>query len=51
MIANELNKARAVFGKPAAIRVEHHGEVILQSGEFQPVREGVDGTFRVRGGR
>lgn len=36
-----LNEFIEVFGKPAALKVEIDGKVVLKSGEFQKVRKGV----------
>jgi hypothetical protein len=38
-VAELLTNINKIFGKPAAVEVEINGEVVLQSGEFQPVRE------------
>lgn len=46
MMADELNSARRVFGKPKALTIEVDGVVIMQTGEFTPARRGVSGVFR-----
>ncbi len=38
-VAGLLTNINRIFGKPAAVEVEINGELVLQSGEFQAVRE------------
>jgi hypothetical protein len=36
-VAELLTNINRIFGKPAAVEVEIHGELVLQQGEFQTV--------------
>jgi hypothetical protein len=38
-VAEFLTNINKIFGKPAAVEVDIHGELVLQQGEFQPERK------------
>lgn len=38
-VAELMTNINRIFGKPAAVEVEIHGELVLQQGEFQKVRK------------
>jgi hypothetical protein len=46
MIIAQMAAIEAVFGKPAAIKVEINGELVINQGEFTPARRFFDGKLR-----